>query len=96
MVYSNDEMTFIEYGRNEVLAVCRTAHMQYYLISVTAQASKKAATATALACCSSLFCTRCAMPIPSETAAHATSSCSIQALGGTWALNLLHMRPWRS
>lgn len=37
MLYHGGEMTFIEYGRNEILAVCRSEHMQYYLVSISAQ-----------------------------------------------------------
>jgi hypothetical protein len=34
MVYHARELSLIEYGRNEILGVCRTEHMSPYLISV--------------------------------------------------------------
>lgn len=35
LVYASGELSVIEYGCNEVLAVCRTEHMSPYLLSVT-------------------------------------------------------------
>ncbi len=43
MLYRGGELSLVEYGRNEVLGVCRTEYMSPYLISVVIREARGAA-----------------------------------------------------